>query len=79
MAVQVAQALREKCQRYLAGQLPSNQADVAQAAGALPAGNESIKTSTNDMEVDQSSSVAGTVCLWAAVGHAFPVLSDMLP
>jgi len=59
LAVQVAQALRERCQRYLAGQLPSHQADVAQAAGIVPASNEPTISPTNDMQVDNDSQVAG--------------------
>ncbi|KAL0049173.1 hypothetical protein WJX82_008148 [Trebouxia sp. C0006] len=59
MPLQVAQALREKCQRYLAGQLPNNQADVAQAAGVVPASNEPTVSPTNDMQVDNDSQGAG--------------------
>ena len=64
--MQVAQALREKCQRYLAGQLPNNQADVAQAAGIAPASNEPTVSPTNDMQVDSDSQVAGMLPLKAA-------------
>ena len=67
LAVQVAQALREKCQRYLAGQLPNNQADVAQAAGIVPASNEPSFSSTNDMQLDNDSQVAGRLLLRAAL------------
>jgi len=67
LAVQVAQALREKCQRYLAGQLPNNQADVAQAAGIVPSSNESTVSPTIDMQVDNDSQVAGTLLLKAAL------------
>ncbi len=67
LAVQVAQALREKCQRYLAGQLPNNQADVAQAAGIVPASNEPTVSPTNDMQVDNDSQVAGVLPLKGAL------------
>ncbi len=66
LAVQVAQALRDKCQCYLAGQLPNNQADVAQAAGIVPAGNEPSVSPTNDVQVDNGSQVAGRLQLKAA-------------
>ncbi|KAL0028971.1 hypothetical protein WJX77_009058 [Trebouxia sp. C0004] len=49
MPLQVAQALREKCQRYLAGQLPNNQADVAQAAGIVPAGQHNVVDGQNNV------------------------------
>ena len=75
--MQVAQALRDKCQRYLAGQLPNNQADVAQAAGIVPASNEPTVSPTNNMQVDDDSQVAGmllpqmTKCLYALLScHA---------
>lgn len=58
--VKVAQALRDKCQRFLAGQLPEHQLDVARAAGTLAAFNEPDANPTDEMSVDQSSLAAGT-------------------
>ncbi len=79
LAVQVAQALREKCQRYLTGQLPNNQADVAQAAGIVPASNESTVSPTNDMQLDNDSQVAGMLLLKAAPVHKVTVCFAWLP
>lgn len=73
LAMQVAQALREKCQRYLAGQLPNNQADVAQAAGVVPASNEPTVSPTNNMQVDNDSQGAGMLLLKAALIDKVPV------
>lgn len=56
--MQVAQALRDRCQRFLAEQLPEHQLDVARAAGTLAAFNESDARPTEDMVVDQSTSAA---------------------
>ena len=57
ITVQVAQALRIKCQKFLSAQLPDNQSDVAQAARAVAAPNEPSDAATYDMQVDQSSQV----------------------
>ena len=56
--MQVAQALRDKCQRFLAEQLPEHQLDVARAAGTLAAFNKSNSRPTDDMLVDQNSPAA---------------------
>lgn len=57
--LQVAQALRDRCQHFLAEQLPEHQLDVARAAGTLAAFNESNGRSTDeDMPVDEYSPVA---------------------
>lgn len=57
--MQVAEALRDKCQHFLAEQLPEHQLDVARAAGTLAAFNESNGRSTDeDMTVDENSPAA---------------------
>ena len=53
--MQVAQALRDRCQRFLAEQLPQHQVDVSRAAGTLAAFNESDGRPTDEMLVDQNS------------------------
>ena len=55
--LQVAQSLRDKCQKFLSGQLPDHQSDVAQAAGPIAAPNEPSDAPTDGMLVDQSSQV----------------------
>ena len=65
MLMQVAEALRQKRQRFLAEQLPNHQLEVTHAAGIviqsmnLNDPNECQLRSTHDMQVDQSSESAG--------------------
>ena len=58
--MQVAQALRDRCQRFLVDQLPEHQLDVTRAAGTHAAFNESENRPTDDMLVDQNSSAAAS-------------------
>ena len=67
LLMQVAQALKEKCQRFLADQLPEHQSQLAQAAGTETPQNESQPSSTDDMQVEQISETAGGVCLWSSL------------
>lgn len=57
--MQVAQALRDRCQHFLAEQLPEHQLDVARAAGTLAAFNEPNGRSTDDdTTLDENSPAA---------------------